>query len=116
MSLRGAPPLKGRNSSAGGSSLVSDLPGFGSARRGGAVDSSDLDALFAVRPPNGFSYGHKKVKCRVASRPRTAHAPRAPAPLFSQRYASRCKKPTCGEGRAFAYVFAPVSSPDMTQR
>ena len=51
MSLRGAPPLKGRNTGGGGaSSMVSDLPGFGSSRRGGAaVDTGDLDALFAVR-------------------------------------------------------------------
>lgn len=49
MSLRGAPALKGRNSGAGESSMVSDLPGFGSSRRGGAANTSDLDALFAVR-------------------------------------------------------------------
>lgn len=50
MSLREAPSLgKGRSSGGGGLSTASDLPGFGSARRGGAVDTGDLDALFAVR-------------------------------------------------------------------
>ena len=60
MSLRGAPPLKGRNTGGGGggggaSTSVSNLPGFGSSRRGGNVDTGDLDALFAVRPPMIFA-------------------------------------------------------------
>jgi|AntAceMinimDraft_5_1070358.scaffolds.fasta_scaffold34664_3 hypothetical protein len=61
MSLRGAPSLTGRGGGGGGgggsgsgggrSSLTSDLPGFGPSRRGGAVDTSDFDALFAVGSP-----------------------------------------------------------------
>lgn len=58
--------MKGRESSAGGGglSLASDLPGFGPSRRGGAVDSSGLDALFEVRfrRERVLSNGQMKMK------------------------------------------------------